>query len=290
MKSSSQRHFSYLLNTVGDSLSNSRLKLLDGKLYGLKTPCCHCFHMSCLSHWAALSIVKKEIKKPAKKWETDRDDIAMKSMEGQMKSTETEITSLKEQKEKLQADIVDSENELNTSLMEIQKIVDRERELAELAESESDKVMSTKNKNNASLHTKNRKTNLTCNLKETEISALKITIKGLRSKLSLLVTEMQKKKSTSEKAKANEEVISLRETLSKTEQQLDEVTHREGTVQYSVSMLHHCCNIYRKAAYFDLLCFVQYKSVQYSTYLAVLLTRTFSSHHFSFDTSPVLYS
>jgi chromosome segregation ATPase len=215
-------------------LSNTRMKQLEGKLYGLKTPCCHCFHMTCLSHWASLSIVKKEVKKPAKQWETDRDDIAMKSMEGQIKSTEAEIASLNEQKEKLKSDIIDSETELKTALLEIQKIVDREKEMEDLADAEADKPMSTKNKNNANIHSKNRKTNLICNVKDTEMAALKVTIKNLRSKLSLLVTEGAKRKNSNERREASEEVISLRECLSKTEQQLDDVKHREGR-----SMCYH---------------------------------------------------
>ena len=211
------------------------MKQLEGKLYGLKTPCCHCFHMTCLSHWASLSIVKKEVKKPAKQWETDRDDIAMKSMEGQIKSTETEIASLNEQKEKLKSDIIDSETELSSALQEIQKIVDREKEMDELADAEADKPMSTKNKNNANIHSKNRKTNLICNVKETEMAALKVTIKNLRSKLSLLVTETAKRKNSNERREASEDVISLRECLSKTEQQLDNVKLREGRI-----MCHFC--------------------------------------------------
>ena len=83
-------------------------------MYGLKTPCSHCFHVNCLTHWAALSIVQKENKVPTASWITEqgRTQNSIKNLHGQLKSAELDRKNLLEQKEKCDLEIEQTKKEL----------------------------------------------------------------------------------------------------------------------------------------------------------------------------------
>jgi hypothetical protein len=111
---------------IGDSMTEDDIRSLGGGgegsggggggggLYGLKTPCNHCFHVKCLTHWAALSIVQKENKVPSASWITEqgRTQTSIKNLHGQLKSAELELKNLLEQKEKCDLEIEENKVEL----------------------------------------------------------------------------------------------------------------------------------------------------------------------------------
>ena len=101
---------------IGDSLTEDVMQSMEGACFGLKTPCSHCFHVKCLTHWAAISIVQKENKKSTASWITDRNQNSIKTLHGQLKSSESDVTSLLEQQEKCDIEIAETKKELIRAL------------------------------------------------------------------------------------------------------------------------------------------------------------------------------
>ena len=94
--------FYYLI--IGLSLSikdiENKVDIFRDKLFGMRTPCNHCFHMNCLAKWASIKIIEKNKNRNIKGdcWVNDRDENTIKSFEGLVRGEENEIKNLETQK------------------------------------------------------------------------------------------------------------------------------------------------------------------------------------------------
>lgn len=195
--------------------------------------------MSCLSHWAAISINQKEKKKSGESWIADRDINTLKTLDGSIKSLKCEVSGLTDQKEKLSSEIAAEENELLHIHEKAQKEENiRKKEIADKLETDKDK--STGKNKNAVTVTVNKyaKKSIIFTARETQIIAIKSTIKDLRTKLSQLVVQMQKTKCASEKNKLSEEVNGLKESLLKEERSLNDLEKLEGGLWSKLTLLY----------------------------------------------------
>lgn len=195
--------------------------------------------MSCLSHWAAISINQKEKKKSGESWIADRDINTLKTLDGSIKSLKCEVSGLIEQKEKLSSEIAGEENELLLIHEKSKKEESiRKKEIADKIESEKEKGTG-KNKNSVPVTVnKYAKKSIIFTARETQIMAIKVTIKDLRTKLSDLVVQMQKTKCALEKSKLSEEVNVLKECLLKEECSLNDLEKLEGAF-VTIFLRHH---------------------------------------------------
>ena len=186
--------------------------------------------MSCLSHWAAISINQKEKKKSGESWIADREINTLKTLDGSIKGLKSEVLGLIEQKEKLSTEIAGEEKELLLIHEKAKKEESiRKKEIADKIESEKDKSTG-KNKNTVPITVnKYAKKSIIFTARETQIMAIKVTIKDLRTKLSDLVVQMQKTKCPSEKNKLSEEVNVLKECLLREERSLNDLEKLEGS-------------------------------------------------------------
>ena len=86
---------------VGNKTIEDILQAVDGTLYGIKTPCSHCFHVTCLTHWGAVKIVDSGTKEAGVSWMADRTYLQIKDLQGKISRGEADIDSITAQKESL---------------------------------------------------------------------------------------------------------------------------------------------------------------------------------------------
>ena len=205
------------------------------KLYGLKTPCSHCFHMVCLSKWAAIKIIQNDNNKKGDCWIKERDCNIIKCLEGNIRGEENEMKVLSDQKKILFDLINEKEKILSISKAEI-FVDEKKNEINQDKEDKMEKmkIVNSKNKkkNNTLQSNKiNSNTNIVSQSNiELMTQNLILSMKENRTKLSDIVILIQKCKSQSEKIKLNEEAVFLRKKLSEEELILEEYHRKSGKV------------------------------------------------------------
>ena len=211
---------------------------LEQKLYGLKTPCSHCFHMVCLSKWAAIKVVQNDNSKKGDCWIKERDSNIIRSLEGSIRGEENEMKVLSDQK-KLLFDIINEKEiillNMKATTEENEKKIEKIQEKEE--KSEKLKTMNSKNikKKNVS---ENNKMNISSIVSQSNIELIvqnhQFSMKENRTKLSDLVISIQKCKSQSDKIKLNEETVFLRKKISEDELILEEYLTKSGMIHCTI--------------------------------------------------------
>ena len=211
---------------------------LEQKLYGLKTPCSHCFHMVCLSKWAAIKVVQNDNNKKGDCWIKERDSNIIRSLEGSIRGEENEMKVLSDQK-KLLFDIINEKEivllNMKATTEENEKKIEKIQEKEE--KSEKLKTMNSKNikKKNVS---ENNKMNILSIVSQSNIELIvqnhQFSMKENRTKLSDLVISKQKCKSQSDKIKLNEETVFLRKKISEDELILEEYLTKSGMIHCTI--------------------------------------------------------
>jgi len=204
----------------------------DNKSQGLRTSCYHCYHIHCLTRWAAISLSLKDSNKGEHAWIRDRDTNTIRHAEGDVKSTELEICTLEKQQEILQNDI--NENEI---LLQQQQLQEKQHQNNIKIDTKT-----VKNGTNNDISTfKNTKNVVKSDIVSTESSSIVRDIKELRTKLTALVLITQDAKTRTERNKLTEQGNVLRRQLVKEELLLNEIeikeTETENTAQMTIVIL-----------------------------------------------------
>jgi FtsZ-binding cell division protein ZapB len=209
-------------------------KSWDKESYGLRTSCYHCFHIHCLTRWAAISLSLKNFKKDEKAWFRERDINIIRNTDGLIRSTEVEIEGLHAHMINLLEDIIETESKLLVEQQQQHQLQLKEKPQQQrqekkvialpknLKKSSTTVINSTDNNNNKN------ENKYTIDTSIDTIATVRLSIKDLRLKLSSLVLETQEAKSRTDKNKLSEKANKLRKLLINEDTKLDLMEQQQG--------------------------------------------------------------
>lgn len=108
-----------------DTLAAPTARTASSTHYSVRTECMHCYHLHCLIHWAAISLLNQE-KSKDKKQERELENVAFRTLEGQVRMHEKTVQSLQDTLTLLHLEKQRHETSIQEQLNELVKDIDTE--------------------------------------------------------------------------------------------------------------------------------------------------------------------